>query len=47
MLRAAALHLAKNGLYFCYDPEPRKERLEVARKSGSRRALPLPVGRPV
>ena len=34
----------RNGLCFWHDPERREDRLEAARKGGSRKALELPVG---
>ena len=37
----------ESGLCFWHDPECREEMLEAARKGGSRRAIPLPVGLPL
>jgi len=34
-------------LCFWHDPQRRDDMLEAARKGGSRRAVPLPVGRPI
>ena len=35
---------SQTGLCFWHDPERREDRLEAARKGGSRKALELPVG---
>ena len=35
----------QNGLCFWHDPDRREDRLEAARRGGSRKALQLPVGK--
>jgi hypothetical protein len=37
----------KHGLCFWHDPEQREEMLAASRNGGGRKALPLPVGRPL
>ena len=37
----------KQGLCFWHDPERREEMLAASRNGGGRKALPLPVGRPL
>jgi hypothetical protein len=37
----------KHSLCFWHDPEQREEMLAAARNGGSRKGLPLPIGRPV
>jgi hypothetical protein len=37
----------KRGLCFWHDPERREEMLAASRNGGGRKALPLPVGRPL
>ena len=37
----------ENAYCFWHDPERREEMLEASKKGGSRKALPLPAGRPL
>ena len=42
-----AAPVGEAGFCFWHDPKRRGEMLEASRKGGSRKAVPLPVGRPI
>jgi len=42
-----AAPVGEAGFCFWHDPKRRDEMLEASRKGGSRKAVPLPVGRPI
>jgi hypothetical protein len=42
-----AAPVGETGFCFWHDPQRRDEMLEASRKGGSRKAVPLPVGRPI